>query len=104
MTLSHLAAAHLIGADVFSSADRRLCVAANDCGFHVANPIDSAASVPESLAVGVNTTHGRRHEELWSPWRPGPGNKKHMRMYLTDTPDDELPRRSLNLGWTGTFG
>jgi uncharacterized protein len=50
----HLAAAHLVGAEVFSSADRRLCAAASACGFHVANPIDSAASVPESLAVDVN--------------------------------------------------
>jgi uncharacterized protein len=51
----HLAAAHLVGAEVFSSADRRLCAAAGACGFHVANPIDSAASVPEPLAVDVVT-------------------------------------------------
>jgi uncharacterized protein len=51
----HLAAAHLVGAEVFSSADRRLCAAASACGFHVANPIDSAASVPESLAVAAHT-------------------------------------------------
>ena len=51
----HLAAAHLVGADVFSSADRRLCEAASACGFHVANPIDSAASVPEPLVVEVVT-------------------------------------------------
>jgi uncharacterized protein len=38
----HLAAAHRVGADVFSSADHRLCAAASACGFHVANPIDSA--------------------------------------------------------------
>lgn len=50
----HLAAAHLVGADVFSSADRRLCAAASACGFHVANPIDAAASVPEPLAVEVS--------------------------------------------------
>jgi uncharacterized protein len=36
----HLAAAHVVGADVFSSADRRLCDAASSDGFHVANPID----------------------------------------------------------------
>jgi hypothetical protein len=37
------AAAHLVGADVFSSADRRLCEAASSEGFHVANPVDAAA-------------------------------------------------------------
>jgi uncharacterized protein len=37
----HLAAAHIVGADVFSSADRRLCAAASASGFHVANPIDA---------------------------------------------------------------
>ena len=36
----HLAAAHLVRSDVFSSADRRLCTAASTCGFHVANPTD----------------------------------------------------------------
>ena len=40
----HLAAAHLVGADVFSSADRRLCAAASSDGFHVANPIDTVVS------------------------------------------------------------
>jgi predicted nucleic acid-binding protein len=34
----HLAAAHLVRADVFSSADDRLCKAASADGFHVANP------------------------------------------------------------------
>jgi uncharacterized protein len=51
----HLAAAHLVGADVFSSADRRLCAAASVCGFHVANPTDAVAPVPESPAVDVST-------------------------------------------------
>ena len=37
----HLAAAHLVGAGVFSSADRRLCDAASASGFHVANPIST---------------------------------------------------------------
>ena len=36
----HLAAAHLVGADVFSSADGRLCMAASASGLHVANPTD----------------------------------------------------------------
>jgi uncharacterized protein len=40
----HLAAANVVGADVFSSADRRLCEAASSTGFHVANPIDAASS------------------------------------------------------------
>jgi predicted nucleic acid-binding protein len=39
----HLAAAHLVGARVFSSADRRLCEAASTSGFHVANPVDAAS-------------------------------------------------------------
>jgi uncharacterized protein len=39
----HLAAALRVEADVFSSADRRLCDAASALGFHVANPIDSAS-------------------------------------------------------------
>ena len=34
----HLAAAHLVRANVFSSADDRLCEAASAHGFHVANP------------------------------------------------------------------
>jgi uncharacterized protein len=38
----HLAAAHLVGAGVFSSADRRLCEVASTSGFHIANPIDTA--------------------------------------------------------------
>lgn len=38
----HLAAAHLVGAEVFSSADRHLCEAASASGFHIANPIDTA--------------------------------------------------------------
>ncbi len=41
----HLAAAHLVGADVFSSANRRLCAAASADGFHIANPIDRVVSV-----------------------------------------------------------
>jgi uncharacterized protein len=39
----HLAAAHIVGADVFSSADRRLCTAAGSAGFHIANPIDASS-------------------------------------------------------------
>jgi predicted nucleic acid-binding protein len=34
----HLAAAHIVDADVFSSADRHLCAAASSDGFHIANP------------------------------------------------------------------
>ena len=37
---SHLAAAQLVGADVFSSADRHLCAAASSAGFHVADPTE----------------------------------------------------------------
>lgn len=47
----HLAAAHLVGADVFSSADHRLCAAASSSGFHVANPIDAAASTTEPPTI-----------------------------------------------------
>ena len=28
-----------------------------------------------------------------------PGNKRDLEVYLTQTPDDELPRRTLQLGW-----
>jgi predicted nucleic acid-binding protein len=35
----HLAAALEIGATVLSSADTALCVAAERCGLHVANPL-----------------------------------------------------------------
>jgi len=38
----HLAAARLVGADVFSSADHRLCAAASSSGLYVANPLDVA--------------------------------------------------------------
>ena len=50
----HLAAAHVVGADVLSSADRRLCEAASSTGFHVANPIDAVTSPtqPEVNASG----------------------------------------------------
>ena len=37
----HLAAAVTIEADVFTSADRRLCDAAERRGFHVANPLST---------------------------------------------------------------
>jgi uncharacterized protein len=49
----HLAAANVVGADVFSSADRRLCEAASSTGFHIANPIDAASSPlqPEAEAT-----------------------------------------------------
>jgi uncharacterized protein len=48
----HLAASHVVGADVFSSADRRLCEAASSTGFHVANPVDADSSPlqPETTA------------------------------------------------------
>lgn len=39
----HLAVAHLVGAEVFSSAGRRLCEAASSAGFYVANPVDATA-------------------------------------------------------------
>jgi hypothetical protein len=39
----HLAAASVVGADVFSSADVRRCMAASSAGFHVANPTDTVA-------------------------------------------------------------
>jgi uncharacterized protein len=40
----YLAAAQVVGAEVFSSADRNLCAAALSCGLHVANPLDAAES------------------------------------------------------------
>ena len=36
----HLAAALLVGATVFSSADAELCAAADRLGFHIANPLE----------------------------------------------------------------
>ncbi len=41
----HLAAAHRMGADVFSSADHRLCSAASESGLHVANPIGTGRAI-----------------------------------------------------------
>jgi hypothetical protein len=182
----HLAAAHLVGADVFSSADRRLCEAASSSGFHVANPIDAAPQIEAepTVEVGDNPTPpatkdsgvhgipvpstsqpidgvgdgyqvgGYTIQELtaaYKDWmstdgwifdaeysqldpymseeRPHvgyitqsiyvkptsppttiaviignfdgkPGNKRDLKVYLTQTPDDELPRRSLQLSWT----
>ena len=182
----HLAAAHLVGANVFSSADRRLCAAAGTAGFHVANPIDAASPPPESESTvemtggptppvtvdsGVHgipapatsqridgtsdgyLVSGYTIQELtvaYKDWmstdgwifdaeysqldpylseeRPHigyitqsiyvkpttppttiaviignfdgePGNKRDLKVYLTQTPDDELPRRSLQLNW-----
>jgi len=42
----HLAAAQLLDADVFSSADHRLCDAAAAAGFHVANPLAGVEQPP----------------------------------------------------------
>ena len=184
----HLAAAHLVSADVFSSADRRLCAAASSSGFHVANPIDAAEPAPEPLAIEVGdndptartrdsgvlgipvpstsepldgTDHGFRVSDFtiqeltaaykdwmstdgWifdseysqvdpylseeqpnigyitqaiyvKPTTPPttiaviignfdgkPGNKKDLTLYLTQTPDEELPHRSLHLSWAVT--
>lgn len=183
----HLAAAHLVGADVFSSADRRLCAAASSSGFHVANPIDTAATATQPPAIEVDydsTAHATKDsgvhgipvpitseptddagdgyrvsgytiQELtaaYKDWmstdgwifdseysqldpylseeRPHvgyitqsiyvkpttppttiaviignfdgrPGNKKDLRLFLTQTPDEDLPRRSLQLSWAG---
>ena len=61
----HLAAAHLVDADVFSSADRRLCAAASSSGFHVANPIDAVPSATEPLAIEVgNDSTARTTSDL----------------------------------------
>ncbi len=184
----HLAAAHLVGADVFSSADRRLCDAASTAGFHVANPVDAASPRAESQSTVEITdgpmppatvdsgVHGvpvpatsRRLDSTGDGYRVSgytiqeltvafkdwmstdgwifdaeyshldpylseerphvgyitqsiyvkpttppttvavivgnfdgkPGNKRDLRVYLTQTPDDELPRRSLQLTWAG---
>ena len=182
----HLAAAHLVGADVFSSADRRLCEAASTSGLHVANPVDAASPQIEAVpavemeggptppatkdsgvhGIPVPGTSERGHDagdsyrvsgyttlELtaaYKDWmstdgwifdadfshldpylseeRPHigyitqsnyvkpttpptviavivgnfdgkPGNKRDLMVYLTHTPDDELPRRALQLSW-----
>ncbi len=42
---------------------------------------------PTTIAVTIGNFDGR------------PGNKRDLRLYLTQTPDEELPRRSLELGW-----
>ena len=183
----HLAAANLVGAEVFSSADRRLCEAASSAGFHVANPIEAASPAIETeptvevagdptpldtkdsgvLGIPVPATaqplddsrdgyriSGYTIQELtaaYKDWmstdawifdaecsqldpylseeRPHvgyitqsiyvkptnppttiaviigdfdgkPGNKRDLTVYLTQTPDDELPRRSIQLRWT----
>lgn len=181
----HLAAAHVVGADVFSSADRRLCMAASMSGFHVANPIDviPSATEPLTIADGNDSTarttkdsgvhgvpvpsaaetldgtgdgcrvRGYTIQELTAAYKDWmstdgwlfdsdysqldpylseeqphigyitqsiyvkpttppttiaviignfdgkPGNKKDLKLYLTQTPDEELPRRSLELSW-----
>jgi len=60
----HLAGAHLVGADVFSSADRRLCAAASAAGFHVANPTDgsTAPATPEHPTPQAESVPTRRQE------------------------------------------
>ena len=180
----HLAAARHIGADVFSSADRRLCSAASESGLHVANPIGtSRASPPVQLAIepdnetpmialkdsgvlgvpvplsaaeeasGGYRVRGHTIQELTAAYKDWmstdgwifdadyshldpylseatrhlgyitnaiyvkptspprtiaviignydgrPGNKKDLRVFLTETPDDELPQRALRLDW-----
>ena len=184
----HLAAAHLVGADVFSSADRRLCAAASSDGFHIANPIDGVVSVtgPNELEIDNDATNGDRRDsglhgipvpstarpldsigdgfratgytiqELTTAYKDWmftdgwifdaeysrldpylseeqphigyitqsiyvkpttppttiaviignfdgkPGNKRDLKLYLTHTPDEDLPRRSLQLSWAST--
>jgi predicted nucleic acid-binding protein len=184
----HLAAAHLVSADVFSSADRRLCAAASSDGFHIANPIDSimSATGPDEMEIDSDATdHVRRDSGLhgvpvpsaartldstgdgfrvggytiqelttaykdwmvtdgWifdaeysrldpylsdeqphigyitqsiyvKPTTPPttvaviignfdgkPGNKRDLKLYLTHTPDEDLPRRSIQLNWAPT--
>ncbi len=182
----HLAAAHLVGAGVFSSADRRLCEAASTTGFHIANPVDAASpqieartavemsddpTSPATKDSGVrgipvpatsqrlddasdgHRVSGYTIQELtaaYKDWmstdgwdfdaenshldpylseeRPHigyitqsiyvkpttppttialiignfdgkPGNKRDLKVYVTQTPDDELPRRSVQLSW-----
>ena len=180
----HLAAAHRVGADVFSSADRQLCSAASASGLHVANPIDTGrASVPDQLAIKSNSdfpmvalkdsgvlgvaipiaateeasgsyrVRGHTIQDLTAAYKDWmstdgwifdaeyshldpylseatrhlgyitnaiyvkptspprtiaviignyhgkPGNKKDLRVLLTETPDDELPQRALRLDW-----
>lgn len=179
----HLAAAHLVGADVFSSADRRLCAAASSDGFHIANPVDRVVSVigPGDLEIvneaadrlqrdsglfgipvprdaraldndgfrisgytiqeltaaykGWMSTDGWIFDAEYSQLDPylseerphigyitqsiyvkpttppttvaviignfdgKPGNKRDLTLYLTHTPDEDLPPRSLQLTW-----
>jgi predicted nucleic acid-binding protein len=49
----HLGAARVIGADVFASADRRLCEAAQAEGFHVASPGLAGGEKPAALELIV---------------------------------------------------
>ena len=44
---------------------------------------------PVTIAVVIGNFDGK------------PGNKRDLRLYLTRTPDEELPRRSLQLSWAG---
>ena len=58
----HLAAAHHVGADVFSSADRRLCAAASASGLHVANPVyagRAAAPVQDATEADIEPRSAR---------------------------------------------
>ena len=188
----HLAAAHLVGADVFSSADRRLCAAASSSGFHVAESSETAAPTPASApasrvleaehgstasatkdsgvygvpvpraaqpldgAGGGYRVSGHTIQELTAAYREWmsvdgwifdaehslldpyvseagphigyitqsfyvkpitppawiavtignhdgkPGKKKDLKLYVSVTPDDELPRRSVQLTWSST--
>lgn len=181
----HLAAAHHVGADVFSSSDRRLCSAASASGLHVANPIGTGrASEPDQIAIesdgdspmvavknsgilgvpvpvaateeasGSYRVRDHTIQELTAAYKDWmstdgwifdaeyshldpylseatrhlgyitnaiyvkptspprtiaviignydgkPGNKKDLRVFLTETPDDELPLRAVRLDWS----
>ena len=56
----HLAAALVAGAELFTSADRRLCLAARNAGLHVLNPLDGSpdpaagAGTEDEQAVDLN--------------------------------------------------
>lgn|GEM_PF-59696 len=58
----HLAAALSIGADVLTSADRALCVAASRCGLHVADPLQALVRdrADGSCGGGTSPTSWRR--------------------------------------------
>ena len=71
----------------YSHLDPYLSEATRHLGYITNAIYVKPTSPPRTIAVIIGNYDGR------------PGNKKDLRVFLTETPDDELPQRALRLDW-----